>query len=95
MKLEVALPCSQDPATGTYPEPDESTQSLPCFFSNNVCYIILPCKLRSSEWFLPLGFLTKTVYEFLYIPRTKLHSVPRLILLDLITVITFGEEYKL
>lgn len=26
MKLEALLPCSQEPATGFYPEPDESNR---------------------------------------------------------------------
>jgi hypothetical protein len=29
MEPEVLLPCSQDPFTGPYPEPDESTPHLP------------------------------------------------------------------
>jgi hypothetical protein len=28
MKSENWFPCSEDPTTGSYPEPDESTQTL-------------------------------------------------------------------
>jgi hypothetical protein len=29
MEPEVSLPCSQEPATGSYPKPDESNPQLP------------------------------------------------------------------
>jgi hypothetical protein len=32
MKPESSLPCSQDPATGHYPEPDESIPQLSTLF---------------------------------------------------------------
>jgi hypothetical protein len=32
MEPEGSLPCSQKPATGLYPEPDESSPQLPTLF---------------------------------------------------------------
>jgi len=65
----------------------------PCFpviHSN----INLPSTPRSSEWSLPLRFPTKILYTSLISPmRATLPANP--ILLDLITVIIFGEVYTL
>jgi hypothetical protein len=32
MKSEGSLPCSQQPAIGTYPEPDESSAQFPTIY---------------------------------------------------------------
>jgi hypothetical protein len=42
MEPEGSLPCSQDPATGVKPEPDESSPHLPTLFSKIHSNIILP-----------------------------------------------------
>jgi hypothetical protein len=46
MEPEGSLPCSQEPAAGPYPEPDESSGHLPSF----------PSTPRSSDWSLPFRF---------------------------------------
>jgi len=35
METEVSLLCSQEPVTGLYPEPDESSQHFPILFLQN------------------------------------------------------------
>ena len=55
--------------------------------------IILPFTPGSSKWILPSGFPTKTLYSTLFSP---IHATcpTHLILLDFMTRIIFGEEYR-
>jgi hypothetical protein len=46
MEPEVSLPCSQDPSTGPYPEPDQSIQYHPSCLSKIHFNIILPIKIN-------------------------------------------------
>jgi hypothetical protein len=45
MEPEVSLPCSRDPTTRPYPEPEESTSS---YYPNIHAYTILPPTFKSS-----------------------------------------------
>jgi hypothetical protein len=46
----------------------------------------------SSKWSVPSGFHTKTLHEFLF-SHTRVTFPANLIVLDLIILIIFGEEY--
>jgi hypothetical protein len=47
MEPQDSLPPSQEPATGLYPEPDESILYTPSYFSKIQFNIILPSTSRS------------------------------------------------
>jgi hypothetical protein len=53
MEPECSLPCSQQLAPGTCPEPHESSPYLPPYFPMIHSDVILPWTPRSSEWSLP------------------------------------------
>ena len=55
--------------------------------------IIHPSTPRSPQWFLPSGFLSKTLYTTLSSP-IRATCPTHLILLDFITRTILGEEYK-
>jgi hypothetical protein len=83
MQPEGSLPCSQEPSSGHYPEPDR-LQSIPphpisLLILSNYILLALPSGL------FPSGFPTKILYS----------SCPaHLSLLDLIILIIFAEEYR-
>jgi hypothetical protein len=69
MEPEGSLPCSQEPSTGSYPEPDQPNP-----------YHLIPSLLRSilivsthlrfgfPSGLLPYGFATNILYAFLFSP---------------------------
>jgi len=94
MKPEGSLPCSQQSATGPYPEPDASNSQLSTLLPNTHCNTILPSKPRSSEWCFPFRSSDKKFvcishsYHACYMPTHPIR-------LDLINLIILGGVYKL
>jgi hypothetical protein len=58
MEPEGSLPCSQEPSTGPYPDPDRSSPHHPILSTH--LRIGLPSSL------FPSGFLTNILYAFLF-----------------------------
>jgi len=58
--------------------------------------ILLPSMPRSSKWFLPFSSYSQN-FICIFLPYLPMHGAcpAHVILLDLITLIIFGEEYKL
>jgi hypothetical protein len=90
MESEGSLPCLQDPATGPYPELDESNPHPQTYFPK-ISFNILPCHLRLSSGLFHSDLPTKIVYAFLMCTTCPAHLTP----LDLIIQTILGEEYKL
>jgi len=67
-------------------------RTLPHYFPKIHSDIILPSTPRSSECSLPFRFSKKNAFLIFHMRAT---CTTRLILLDLITVIIFGDAYKL
>ena len=93
MEHEGSLPHSQVPTTCPYPEPHQSSPCSPPHFLK--IHLILSshlCQGLPSDLF-PSGCPTKTLYTPISYP---IHATcpAHLILLDLITWIIYGKEYK-
>jgi hypothetical protein len=84
-------PCSQQPATGPYPEPNESI--LHASQSVSLRSILIPSsylRLGLPSGIFPSEFPTKTLYTLLSSPTCVTDSA-HFILLDLIRLMTFGD----
>lgn len=89
MDIECSLP-----ASGLYPEPDESSPQTQYFYIRSVLVLSFHTRLRLPTGLLLSVFPTKTSYAFLISPIRAICSV-HLNHLHLNTLIIYGEEYKL
>jgi len=94
MEPEVSLKCSQTPATGSYHEPAEPSSPHRSLSRKAHLNVILSSTPRSSQWFLPFGPPNQNPVSI--IPLSMPATCPaHLILIDLITLTIFCEEYRL
>jgi hypothetical protein len=94
MELEGSLPCSQQSATGSYPEPDQSSPYYPSLskihFNTRISSHI---HLGLPSGGIPSASPTKILYAFLS-NHMRAKCPAHLILLDLFILIIPGEECK-
>jgi hypothetical protein len=87
MEPDVSLSCLKQPATDPYPQADEAIHMFQHYFPKVHSNIILPTMLGLSSGI-------EILCAFLMSPMRTACSV-HLIVLDLTTLIIFGEAYKL
>jgi hypothetical protein len=68
MEPESSLPCTQQPATGQYPEPDESNLHPRYHLPNIHFNIILPSMPTSSEWSRPFKLSNQNFARISHLP---------------------------
>jgi hypothetical protein len=68
MQTESLLPCSQESATGLYPEPNESSPQLSTIFHGRFTLLSSHLRLCLSICLFPSVFLTKILYAYVISP---------------------------
>jgi hypothetical protein len=92
---EYYIQSSYEPATGPYPETDESIPYYNTISSRSIFMLSFHlCPGLPNGLFLS-GFPPKIVYSFLMTLIIVTTCPTYLFLLDLLTLLIFGEEYKL
>jgi len=95
METEGVLPCSKDPATGPYSEPVKSSLRPHTLHPlRSILILSSHLHLDLPSGLFPLGFPSKTLYAFLISPM-RATCPTHLTVLGFITLIIFGEAYKL
>jgi hypothetical protein len=75
MESEGPLPCSQQPTTNRYPEPDQSIPTHLSYFFKISFNIFLPSMLTPFKWFLPQFSSPKPCIYFSSMPFVP-HALP-------------------
>jgi hypothetical protein len=92
MYLEGSLPCSQEPITGAYSEPDESSPHPRTNIPSSSYVIIIPASTSQVDFFSPQDFHLKCFITHLPpASHARAHSA-YLILLNFITLIISDEK---
>jgi hypothetical protein len=77
MEPEASLPCSQEPFTGPYPEPDQSNPSHPISLKS-ILISSTHLRLGLPSGLFPSGFPTNILYTFLFSPIRGFYYVNKL-----------------
>lgn len=94
MEPEGSLPSSQDDATSPCPEPHESSSRAKSLSLRYFLILLTHLRLRTVRGVFPLRFQTTVFYEF-FISPLRAACAAHLMRLDFITLIMFGEGYRL
>jgi len=89
MEANNSFPCSHEVATSSYPSQINPVHSLQSYFLIIHFNIIL----QFASGVFPSAFPTKTLYAFLF-SLVRATYPTHFMILDLITHITFNEQYK-
>jgi hypothetical protein len=89
METEGSLQCSQEPATGSNPEPDAFRPHLPIKFTYDTFYYYLPIHVYVFRVVCSLQACTPKLYALIISPM-RATCPTHFTLLDFIDLVTFG-----